>query len=103
VNPAPGTPQQDPTTASAQDSRQHQCFGHVTPPEPPGTHSQTYLVRDDDTGLAYSFTYAEIVTEGLRTVRDGERVRFLIDPHDRRHATYVVRLDLPDLENLYGA
>ena len=59
-----------------------------------------YLVRDDETGITYSFGYADIVTEGFRT------------PHRRTgpvphrparpgHASYVIRLDLPDIEDYY--
>jgi hypothetical protein len=49
-----------------------------------------------------SFSYADIVTEGFRTIRTGERVRFLADPADPGHAVYVIRLDLPDAEQYYG-
>jgi hypothetical protein len=35
----------------------------------------TYFIRDDETGTIYSFSYADIVTEGFRTIRTGERVR----------------------------
>ncbi len=61
----------------------------------------TYFVRDDETGAIYSFNYADIVTEGFRTIRTGERVRFLGDAAVRGHAVYVIRLDLPDVEAYY--
>jgi len=59
-------------------------------------------VRDDITGLTYSFNYADIVTEGFRTIRTGERVRFLVNHGAPGQACYVVRLDMPDVEALYG-
>ncbi len=41
------------------------------------------------------------MTEGLRTIRTGERVRFLIDHASPPHASYVIRLDLPDIDEYY--
>jgi hypothetical protein len=61
----------------------------------------TYFVSEDETDTVYSFSYADIVTEGFRTIRTGERVRFLPDPAGPGHAAYVIRLDLPDVEDLY--
>jgi len=61
----------------------------------------TYFVRDDQTAETYSFSYADIVTEGFRTIRTSERVRFLTDPAHPGHAIYVIRLDLPDIEAHY--
>lgn len=61
----------------------------------------TYYVQDDQTGETCSFSYADIVTEGFRTIRTGERVRFLTDPADPARANYVIRLDLPDVDAYY--
>ncbi len=83
-----------------------QRFGRVTDRQPsgsgPGGQQGTYFIRDDETGITYSFSYADIVTEGFRTVCTGERARFLVDPTDTGHAVYVIRLDLPDVDELYG-
>ena len=83
-----------------------QRFGRITDRQPsgsgPGGRMGTYFVRDDETGDIYSFDYSDIVTEGFRTIRTGERVRYLTDPVDSGHAVYVIRLDLPDVEHLYG-
>jgi hypothetical protein len=83
-----------------------QRFGHVTDRKPsgsgPGGRMGTYFVKDDESGRISSFSYADIVTEGFRTVRTGERVRFLTDPGDPGHAVYVIRLDLPDVEEYYS-
>jgi hypothetical protein len=62
----------------------------------------TYFVQDDVDGAIRSFSYADIVTEGFRTIRTGERVRFLVDSANAGHAVYVIRLDLPDVEELYA-
>jgi len=82
-----------------------QRFGRITDRKPsgsgPGGRMGTYFVRDDETGVTSSFSYADIVTEGFRTIRTGERVRFLTDPADAGHAVYVIRLDLPDVEEYY--
>ena len=82
-----------------------QRFGHVTGERPAasgqGTQQDTYLVRDDSTGTTYSFDHTDIVTEGFRTIRSGERVRFLIDHAHPGKASYVIRLDLPDVEAYY--
>jgi cold shock CspA family protein len=61
----------------------------------------TYFVRDDETGDTYCFSYADIVTDGFRTVRTGERVRFLADAGRPGCAAYVVRLDLPGVDDYY--
>jgi len=101
----PGAPKDNPVRAAGRDTRGGQRFGRVTGRHPsaggPGAHPGTYLVRDDETGNTYSFGYADIVTEGLRTIRTGERVRFLIDHARPGHASYVIRLDLPDIGEYY--
>lgn len=83
-----------------------QRFGRITDRQPSGSGPRgrmgTYFVRDDVTGKTYSFSYADIVTEGFRTIRTGERVRFLIDSGAAGHAAYVIRLDLPAVEDLYA-
>jgi cold shock CspA family protein len=82
-----------------------QRFGRIVDRQPSGSGPEgrmgTYFVRDDETGTIYAFSYADIVTEGFRTIRTGERVRFLADPGNAGHAAYVIRLDLPDVEDLY--
>lgn len=93
--------------ASVQDGRRAggQRFGRITDRKPsgsgPGGRLGTYFVRDDESGATFSFDYADIVTEGFRTIRTGERVRFLTDPADPGHAVYVIRLDLPDVGEYY--
>ncbi|HLX49292.1 MAG TPA: hypothetical protein VKS82_13265 [Streptosporangiaceae bacterium] len=86
-------------------STTRQRFGRVTDRQPsgsgPGGRLGTYFVRDDETNAISSFSYADIVTEGFRTIRTGERIRFLTDPATPGHATYVIRLDLPDIEEYY--
>lgn len=82
-----------------------QRFGLVTDRRPEGSGPTgrfgTYFVRDDESGATLTFSYADIVTEGFRTIRTGERIRFLIDPADSEHAVYVIRLDLPDTASFY--
>ena len=82
-----------------------QRFGRVIDRQPsgsgPGGRMGTSFVRDDETGTTCSFNYADIVTEGFRTIRTGERVRFLPDPANSGHAVYVIRLDLPEVEKYY--
>jgi len=82
-----------------------QRFGRITDRKPsgsgPGGRLGTYFVREDEAGVTYTFDYADIVTEGFRTIRTGERVRFLRDTSDPGHAAYVIRLDLPDVEAYY--
>ena len=82
-----------------------QRFGRITDRQPSGSGPDgrrgTYVVSDDATGTTYSFNYADIVTEGFGTIRTGERVRFLTDSTEPGHAVYVIRLDLPDVEDYY--
>ncbi|MFI9597912.1 hypothetical protein [Nonomuraea sp. NPDC052265] len=82
-----------------------QRFGYIVDRMPHGSgqggRQGTYIVRDADTGTHHSFMYADIVTEGFRTIRTGERVRFLKTPEDSEHACYVIRLDLPEIEDYY--
>jgi len=100
-----GVPRNSQVTAPGHDPRGGQRFGHVTgrrsSASGQGVQPGTYLVRDDSTGITYSFDYTDIVTEGLRTIRTGERVRFLIDHAHPGRASYVIRLDLPDVEAYY--
>ncbi|HCU96022.1 MAG TPA: hypothetical protein DHU96_26185 [Actinobacteria bacterium] len=83
-------------------------MGHLRCPsgeagaEQEGVVAGTYFVRDDKTGAVYSFSYADIVTEGFRTIRTGERVRFLTGPAEPGNALYVIRLDMPEVEQYYG-
>jgi len=101
MSASPRTPHQNPVG----DAGRGQRFGHVTSRRPsaggPGGHEDSYLVRDDETGVTYSFGYADIVTEGFRAIRAGERVRFLTGPAGPGRAVYVIRLDLPDIEEYY--
>jgi hypothetical protein len=82
-----------------------QRFGRVVDRRPSGSgpagNLGTYFVRDDESGEILAFDYSDIVTEGFRTIRTGERVRFLADGGDPVHAVYVIRLDLPDVEAYY--
>lgn len=101
----PATPRNAPAPKPARGTRRSQRFGRVSghrrPAGVPTANPGTYLVRDDETGITYWFGYTDIVTEGLRTIRTGERVRFLIDHAHPGHASYVIRLDLPDIEEYY--
>lgn len=82
-----------------------QRFGRVVDRSPHGSgyggRMGVYVVRDDTTGEDFTCSYVDIVTEGFRTVRTNERVRFLTDPHHPDTAIYVIRLDLPDVEAHY--
>lgn len=82
-----------------------QRFGYIVERKPHGSgrdgRLSTYIVRDADTGTRHSFMYADIVTEGFRTLRIGERVRFLVNSEDPERAGYVIRMDLPDVEDYY--
>ena len=82
----------------------NQRFGHITGPGNGPEHDPRNgdcRVRDDETGITYTFSYADIVTEGFRSLRPGERVRFLLDPSRPGRAAYVIRLDMPDVEDYY--
>lgn len=95
----------DPRFQRANAASGRQRFGRITDRQPtgsgPGGRLGTYFVRDDQTGQTCSFSYTDIVTEGFRTIRTGERVRYLTEPADPAHAVYVIRLDLPDIEDYY--
>ncbi|MFD2415394.1 hypothetical protein [Amycolatopsis pigmentata] len=88
-----------------ESARDNQRIGEVVERQPFGSGQQgrtgTYFVRDEETGTHYSFNYMEIVTEGFRTIRVGERVRFFLDPDQPTHARYVIRLDQPEIEEFY--
>ena len=101
----PDMPRDRSVTRPGYDPPGGQRFGHVTGHRPSatghGAQPGTYLVRDDDSAITYSFGYTDIVTEGMRSIRTGERVRFLIDHAHPGYARYVIRLDLPDIESYY--
>lgn len=61
----------------------------------------SYIVRDDEDQRYYGFDYRQIATEGFRTVRTGERVRFHISTESPDRAEFVIRLDQPDPAEYY--
>lgn len=61
----------------------------------------SYIVRDDEDERYYGFDYRQIVTEGFRTIRTGERVRFHVSTAHPDRAEFVIRLDQPDPAEYY--
>ncbi|WP_030719562.1 hypothetical protein [Streptomyces sp. NRRL S-237] len=61
----------------------------------------SYVVRDDEDNRYYSFDYRQIVTEGFRTIRTGERVRFYASAESPDRAEFVIRLNQPDPAEYY--
>lgn len=61
----------------------------------------TYVVQDDEDERYYGFDYRQIVTEGFRTIRTGERVRFHVSAESPDRAEFVIRLDQPDPAEYY--
>ncbi|MFF4777912.1 hypothetical protein ACQP1V_09195 [Microtetraspora malaysiensis] len=82
-----------------------QRFGYIAERMPHGSgytgRLSTYVVRDAESGADHTFMYADIVTEGFRTLHVGERVRFLVDLDEPDRARYIIRLDLPEVEDYY--
>ncbi|WP_055614947.1 hypothetical protein OHA74_40255 [Streptomyces phaeochromogenes] len=62
----------------------------------------SYIIRDDEDERYYGFDYRQIVTEGFRTVRTGERVRFHVSAESPDRAEFVIRLDQPEAAEYYG-
>ncbi|CAM5609684.1 hypothetical protein [Streptomyces chartreusis] len=61
----------------------------------------TYVVQDDEDERYYSFDYRQIVTEGFRTIRTGEHVRFHVNAESPDRAEFVIRLNQPDPAEYY--
>ena len=61
----------------------------------------TFIVQDERDQSYYTFDYTHIVTEGFRTIRTGERVRFNVDARRPDRAEFVIRLDQPDPAEYY--
>jgi hypothetical protein len=61
-----------------------------------------YTVQDDEDQRYYTFDYRQIVTEGFRTIRTGEHVRFHVAADGFGRAEFVIRLDQPDASEYYG-
>ncbi|MFH9735911.1 hypothetical protein [Streptomyces sp. NPDC017260] len=61
----------------------------------------SYIVRDDEDEHYYNFDYRQIVTEGFRTIRTGEHVRFHTSATSPDQAEFVIRLDQPDPAEYY--
>lgn len=103
VPPPAGQDSAQPAPSLA--SRQH--FGHVvaaarrSPGGEPAERGRYYTASDDESGVLVSFQHADIVTEGLRVVRPGERIRFVADDALPGRALFVIRLDVPDVEDFY--
>jgi cold shock CspA family protein len=93
------------TNPPGDEERAGPRVGHIVDRQPFGGGSLgragTYVVRDDEDRRHYSFDYSDIVTEGFRTIRTGERVRFLVDQVRPGRACFVIRLDLPEVEAYY--
>lgn len=93
----------DQVPAAAPDGPPH--FGRVIDRRAFGGGHQgrlgSYVVQDEADGASYVFDYTDIVTEGFRTIRTGERVRFHLAGSDTWRATFVIRLDQPDPEAFY--
>ncbi|MEU1627001.1 hypothetical protein ABZ746_17110 [Streptomyces sp. NPDC020096] len=81
-------------------------FGRIVDRKPFGSGNDgrmgTYFVQDEADGHTYSFDYTNIVTEGFRTIRTGERVRFHLAQPASWHAEFIIRLDQPDPEAYYA-
>lgn len=61
-----------------------------------------YIVEDDE-GRRYTCDYTDIVTEGFRTLRPGDVVRFTpIDDTLGRFAQHVLKLNEPTGSDFYG-
>jgi hypothetical protein len=60
-----------------------------------------FIVQDEADGSYYTFDYTHIVTEGFRTIRTGERVRFHLAAERPGRAEFVIRLDQPDPAEYY--
>lgn len=61
----------------------------------------SYIIRDNEDERYYSFDYRHIVTEGFRTIRAGEHVRFHISAKSPDRAEFVIRLGQPDPTEYY--
>ena len=61
----------------------------------------SYVIRDDEDERYYSFDYRHIVTEGFRTIRAGEHVRFHISAESPDRAEFVIRLAQADPAEYY--
>lgn len=81
-------------------------FGRIVDRQPFGSGLEgrlgTYVVQDEGDARTYSFDYTNIVTEGFRTIRTGERVRFHVRRQASWRAEFVIRLDQPAPEAFYG-
>ncbi|MFJ1595485.1 hypothetical protein [Streptomyces sp. NPDC088261] len=60
-----------------------------------------FIVQDEEDGRYYTFDYTAIVTEGFRTIRTGERIRFHTVAERPGRAEFVIRLDQPDPAEYY--
>jgi hypothetical protein len=61
-----------------------------------------YVIEDEEDGRHYTCDYTDIVTDGFRTVRTGERVRFHVPHAGSWQAQFVIRLNQPDAEDYYA-
>lgn len=61
----------------------------------------TYYVRSSETGEVLAFDYTDIVTEGFRTIRVGEKVRFFRRVGAAERALFVVRLEEREPQEFY--
>jgi hypothetical protein len=96
------TPQHDPSPGQTVPCGQR--FGRITYRQPSGSGpvpGRAPTTSRTTRPAVSTFSYADIVTEGFRTIRTGVRVRSLTGPASPGRATYVIRLDQPATEDYY--
>ncbi|MFI1720960.1 hypothetical protein [Streptomyces sp. NPDC020489] len=67
----------------------------------PGGALGAYVVQGDEDERCYGFGHRRIVTEGFRTTRTGEGVRFRAGAESLDRAEFVIRLGRPDPAEYY--
>ncbi|WP_229913937.1 hypothetical protein [Streptomyces capitiformicae] len=95
----------DEELAAEYDEDEHWVYGADCIPWTSGRITEALrsscIIRDDEDERYYSFDYRQIVTEGFRTIRAEEHVRFHVSSESPDRAEFVIRLAQPDPAEYY--
>ena len=69
-------------------------YGEVAERRDNSNRGSEYIILDEN-GISYQCTYADILTEGFRTLKVNDKVRFIVDTNYKniRKATYILKLE----------
>lgn len=86
----------------SQETRNPYLYGRVVSRNPYSVLGGSDYIIEGEDGLNYKAHYSDILTEGMRTFRISEKVRFIPGKADGQlQALYILRIDIIGEELFY--